>query len=530
MVLNGADGCGAKDQPLTRSLSLGDVESDPLEKWQSFDSTDSTDLYNFSPTELSVAVLGTGNYGIAFAERLQNVAYVDAVLGSRNGRADPKGFPLPCKVMSYEDAVDGANIIVFGIPAHAYGKVIESLGQKLNGKIIIDVSNSPPLTIGQRLRNLGLRRNDYESKSNAERLEDLLRGKGVVDYAIVKAFNNISAYTLSQPAGSVAMRKSCMLSGESAKAKKVVALLSKKMGFEVMHLGGKDAALAQEGCVHRFFQGWMAAITIGVFLAAVYAVYITIAYFVYGSADWRTFPKKTFLMVTGNVSSALLVLSFLPGPIACFWQLARGTARRPFPAWFGGWLQIRKQLGVLSFFVCIPHVIIACMGSAATQVFLVYQFAPVLGTVAFTSLYLMAMCSNSSVVGQFTMSEFKFIFVKVGYFAIVMTAAHLACITYYSYVLVGPNEVVKPGEAPPTVTYALALCCSALVIKIVASIPPISTLVDQIRAQQNVSILPRWLLHSPRDLESNSESWTAKSSQNGGAKQEGTLKSQVEEC
>lgn len=460
---------------------------------QTFDSVESL---NFMRGDFSVAVFGTGNYGVAFAERLLKVDDFSVVLASRRGSADPKGFSMPCKVYSYEEAAEMAKIIVLAIPVGAFSSVIERLGNKLDGKILIDVSNTPPTTVIQRLRNTVRRQSSDGSitMSNAEHLESLLDENNVEECAVIKAFNNISAYALSQPPNSTAVSKACMLSGEDAEAKKVVALMSRKMGFEVMHLGGLDAALAQEGVVHRFFESWTTAVSIAAVLTVVYFLYITLGYFVYGNADWQVFPKKTFLMVTGNVSMALLVLSFLPGPIASFWQLARGTARRPFPTFFGTWLQIRKQLGLLAFFVCIPHVIIACMGSAATEISLVYQFAPVFGTIAFTLFYIMATCSNGSVSGHFTWSEFRFVFVQVGYGTVTMTTAHLACITYYNYVTLGERMITKPSYAPPTVVFALAFCSLAVILKMIVSIPPISTAVDQIRAQQNVSILPKWML------------------------------------
>lgn len=99
---------------------------------------------------------------------------------------------------------------------------------------------------------------------------------------------------------------------------------------------------------------------IGFSLTVVFLLYAPIAYRAAGPLEWITYPTRAFLIVAGDVFAGLLAMTFLPGTIAAFWQLFRGTATRPFPVWFGTWLAIRKQLGLLAFAIAIPHVIMAC--------------------------------------------------------------------------------------------------------------------------------------------------------------------------
>mmetsp|Transcript_4384 Transcript_4384/g.13286 ORF Transcript_4384/g.13286 Transcript_4384/m.13286 type:complete len:494 (-) Transcript_4384:139-1620(-) len=456
-----------------------------------FDTVESVDL---SSASVSVAVLGTGNYGVAFAERLvKSGSEVHVVLASRRGEEDPNGFPMPCRVTTFERAVQVSSIVIFAVPPVAHEKLVDRLGDRLEGKVIVDVSNAVRRTYTDSLTTC-LRRGyeDYEAgRSNAERLQTLIEKAGINKCHVVKAFNNISAYSLSMPPGSPgAMTKACMVSGDDEAAKKKVAILARRMRFEVMHLGGLEASLNQENVVHRFFEGWKVACGIGFFLSLAFLLYVTLAYFVGGLIEWDEYPTKAFLIVTGDVSATLLALSFFPGPLAALLQLARGTARRPFPAWFASWLQIRKQLGLLAFFVCVPHVIIACMRRVETLNRVGNQLAPVFGTIAFALFYCMATCSNSSVSGHFTWSEFKFIFVNVGYATVTFTVCHLVCILA---IFVQDYGNLQATKTPPSVIFALCMCGLSLVLKFVVSSPPISPVVEKIRANYDVSLLPRCL-------------------------------------
>uniref|UniRef100_A0A7S2ZIU6 Pyrroline-5-carboxylate reductase catalytic N-terminal domain-containing protein n=1 Tax=Rhodosorus marinus TaxID=101924 RepID=A0A7S2ZIU6_9RHOD len=441
-----------------------------------------------------VAVLGTGAYGAAFAERLvQSNSGVEVVMGSRRKRIDPRGFPLPCEVMSYEDAVAGADIVVIAVRVEDHATVVERLGNRLDGVIIVDVSNSPPKTVLGGLRER-FTRGDSESsnKSIAKNLERELKANEI-NADVVKAFNNISAYTLSQPRNNPgATTKACMISGDSESAKSAVALMARRMGFDVMHLGDLDAAKGQEGAVHSFFEGWKIACTIGLVLTFIFLLYITIAYWVAGPLSWMKYPTKAFLIVTGDVSAGLLAFTFLPGPIAAFWQIFRGTATRPFPAWFGTWLGIRKQLGLLAFVVAIPHVIMACKGDEPTELQIENQLAPVFGIIAFVLFFVMSSCSNTTVSGHFTWAEFRFVFVYIGYGVVSFTLAHVVCVLVIQLDLVAEDNGYT-GAAPLCAIYLTAILGLAMLLKFVVSVPPLNGWVNKIRNHQKLDLLPSWL-------------------------------------
>ncbi|KAJ8902608.1 hypothetical protein NDN08_005928 [Rhodosorus marinus] len=461
---------------------------------------------------LRIAVLGTGQYGSAFAERLgRNNAGISVVLGSRRELIDPNGFPLPCSVLSYEQAAEESDVIVFAFKVDDHADVVASLGNRLEGKVIVDVSNSAHRSYLQRIRERLSRTQNIDQSaggSNTIRLHRLLE-KELVHADVVKAFNNISAYSLSLPSRSPgASRNACMISGDSDDAKQLVARIARTMGFEVVHMGGLDASAGQEGAVHSFFEGWKIACGIGFALTVAFLLYVTIAYWAISSLEWITYPTRSFLIVTGDVSAGLLAMTFLPGPIAAFWQLFRGTATRPFPAWFGTWLTIRKQLGLLSFAISIPHVIMACKGDEPTELRISSQLAPVFGTVAFLLFFVMSSCSRGTASAHFTWSEFRFIFVHIGYGVVGFTLAHVVCIgvghveDFHS-----SADSTSPfsGETALSAMFLVGVLGLSILLKLIVSVPPMRTWVGRIRSHQKLDLFPVWLRlsTSPSDADVN---------------------------
>ncbi|CAB1334229.1 unnamed protein product [Coregonus sp. 'balchen'] len=57
------------------------------------------------------------------------------------------------------------------------------------------------------------------------------------------------------------------------------------------------------------------------------------------------------------VSLIMLSLCYLPGVLASFLQLYRGTKYRRFPDWLDRWMLCRKQLGLLSLGFAFLHVV-----------------------------------------------------------------------------------------------------------------------------------------------------------------------------
>uniref|UniRef100_A0AAY5EVJ1 Ferric oxidoreductase domain-containing protein n=1 Tax=Electrophorus electricus TaxID=8005 RepID=A0AAY5EVJ1_ELEEL len=58
-----------------------------------------------------------------------------------------------------------------------------------------------------------------------------------------------------------------------------------------------------------------------------------------------------------NVALVALALVYLPGLLAAWLQLWRGTKYQRFPRWLDGWLLRRKQLGLLGFLCAALHAV-----------------------------------------------------------------------------------------------------------------------------------------------------------------------------
>ncbi|XP_042862224.1 metalloreductase STEAP4-like [Penaeus japonicus] len=85
--------------------------------------------------------------------------------------------------------------------------------------------------------------------------------------------------------------------------------------------------------------------------------------------EGETWTERTFkhlALLNLNRASAItalwtLTLCYLPGVIAAYLQLIRGTKYSRFPSWLDTWLKMRKQLGLSMLFLAAIH---TCLGLA----------------------------------------------------------------------------------------------------------------------------------------------------------------------
>ena len=71
---------------------------------------------------------------------------------------------------------------------------------------------------------------------------------------------------------------------------------------------------------------------------------------------WNTIPTTTVNTSLAHHAITMLSLCYIPGLIASFLQLIRGTKYSRFPNWLDKWLRMRKQLGLLMLFSASLHV------------------------------------------------------------------------------------------------------------------------------------------------------------------------------
>jgi metalloreductase STEAP3 len=127
---------------------------------------------SFSKQSPSVAILGTGDFSRALCSRLVDSGY-QVTLGSRRPERRNLVARSPrltdVQVLTIEAAVNDADVIFLAIPAEAMQQTLESVRLSLQGKILVDVSNTTS-----------------QGSTTAERLQE-----GFPECAVVKGFNTL---------------------------------------------------------------------------------------------------------------------------------------------------------------------------------------------------------------------------------------------------------------------------------------------------------------------------------------------------
>jgi predicted dinucleotide-binding enzyme len=176
----------------------------------------------------TLGLIGAGHIGSQLARLAVENGY-DVVLS--NSRGPETLAPLVAELGSHaraaspSEAASAGDIVVVTIPLKAIGTVpVEPLA----GKIVIDTNNYYPQRDGH------IPELDNESTTTAELLQrHLARSK------VVKAFNHIYAAELTthgQPKGTP-NRRALVIAGDDASAKRTVADLIDRFGFDVVDAG-----------------------------------------------------------------------------------------------------------------------------------------------------------------------------------------------------------------------------------------------------------------------------------------------------
>merc|ERR1712226_369272 len=209
----------------------------------------------------------------------------------------------------------------------------------------------------------------------------------------------------------------------------------------------------------------------------------------------------------------MLSLCYIPGLIASFLQLIRGTKYSRFPNWLDKWLRMRKQLGLLMLFSASLHAVLSCMAFSPTYHELAWGnpkeiYTDVLeggwgpktlvqnqtikvfgsdkmdwrgesfiitGVVAYAFAVLLGITSLPSVTAALSWKEFAFVQSGLGWTAMVVLCAH--DIFYGWPYLNGPSCYIPSGFQ-----YALYVPGLTILLKLPLILPPLSTHLDRIRA------------------------------------------------
>ncbi|KAK7886379.1 hypothetical protein WMY93_026000 [Mugilogobius chulae] len=361
-------------------------------------------------------------------------------------------------------------------PAHLHMCAQRSLrlstnhGPYLQGKVLVDLSNN-------------LKKGIYP-EANAEYLQRLVPGA-----AVVKGLNTLSAWALQN---GLLAGKQAYLCGDSAEAKQAVSEVCTRLGLQVLDRG----SLVEASSEHR-----PGPHCILLLLPAHQGV-------IYAKVEKKEDISFRIMISLANkvfpiVSLVMLSLCYLPGVIASFIQLYRGTKYRRFPDWLDRWMLCRKQIGlvalgfavlhaVLTFIIPIRYSVRHKLISRVVDEMKKNKTTPfdfdnteawgtdsllILGSVGFFLYVILGISSLPSVGASLSWREFNFIQSKLGHLTLFICTAH-----GYIY---GWNKLMLPSTykwyTPPGYMLCLIVPSVVLVLKVVLLLPCVDRTLTRIR-------------------------------------------------
>ncbi|XP_038653868.1 metalloreductase STEAP4-like [Scyliorhinus canicula] len=430
----------------------------------------------------TICILGTGDFGRSLGIKLLKSGH-PVVFGSR----DPKNsalLPSGAQVFSHAEALKISKIIFLAVHRENYD-FIPALSDLLDGKVLVDVSNN-------------LRMNQYP-ESNAQYLSQLVPKANVV-----KGFNTVSAWALQS--GSLDASNQVFVCGDDNISKQLVMDVARSIGLTPLDQGSLLAATELENYPLQLFPMWRLTFIIMAGLTVFFFLYNVVLKVIYSYVIYNT--DKTYQMVISipnhvfpSVSLILLGLVYLPGVIAAFLQLYRGTKYKRFPDWLDKWMLCRKQLGLASFAYGFLHVFYSLVKplryifywkqvqyaasqvkkNTTSEIEMVWVWRGdlfyALGILGFFVFFLLGITSLPSVSNAMNWREFRFVQSKLGHVTLLLCTAHTA--------VLGWNKFLRPTAfkwgLPPGYMLAMVIPCIVLVLKLILITPCVDRMITRIR-------------------------------------------------
>jgi predicted dinucleotide-binding enzyme len=173
---------------------------------------------------MKIGIIGTGNIGGTLARKLSAAGHEVRVANSR-GPEGVRAFAqeIGATPVDTRGAIEGADLVILSIPLPAVAKLPKGLFDSLPESVpIVDTGNYYPGVRDPQIPEL-----DEGKVESAWVSEQIGR-------SIIKAFNNILAYSLAElgrPAGSPD-RIAVAVAGDDAQAKRVVMNIVNEVGFD----------------------------------------------------------------------------------------------------------------------------------------------------------------------------------------------------------------------------------------------------------------------------------------------------------
>jgi len=190
-------------------------------------------------SDTTVAIIGTGNIGSRLAANLA-AGGQDFLLASRDqqtARAIASTLDRYAEVVSVDEAVDRADVVVLATWFDTSKQLITEYGDRLVGKVIVDPSN--PVGMGD---DGTFHKTIGERESSGQILASLLPDGA----HLVKAFGTLSAGTLSAAAHRKPEPAVQFYATDDDAAGTVVAELIRADGYDPIRVGGLDQSIRIE--------------------------------------------------------------------------------------------------------------------------------------------------------------------------------------------------------------------------------------------------------------------------------------------
>uniref|UniRef100_UPI00398EBF03 metalloreductase STEAP4-like isoform X1 n=1 Tax=Pristiophorus japonicus TaxID=55135 RepID=UPI00398EBF03 len=430
----------------------------------------------------TICIFGTGDFGRSFGMRLLKSGY-PVVFGSR----DPKHsilLPSGAQVFSHADALKISKIIFLAVHRENYD-FLPALSDLLDEKVLVDVSNN-------------IRMNQYP-ESNAQYLAQLVPKANVV-----KGFNTVSAWALQS--GSLDASSQVFVCGDDNKSKQLVMDVARSIGLTPLDQGSLLAAQELENYPLQLFPMWRLPFIITAGLTVFFFLYCMVIKVIYPYVEKNVDDTYRMMISIPNivfpiVSLILLGLVYLPGVIAAFLQLYRGTKYKRFPNWLDTWMLCRKQLGLVAFAYGFLHVFYSLVRplryssywrlvrnvasqvkkNTTTEVEMIWVWRAdvfyALGILGFSVFGLLGITSLPSVSNTMNWREFRFVQSKLGHVTLLLCTAHTA--------VLGWNKFLKPTSfkwgLPSGYILSMVIPCIVLVLKLILITPCVDRMLTRIR-------------------------------------------------
>jgi 8-hydroxy-5-deazaflavin:NADPH oxidoreductase len=198
-------------------------------------------------SDRTVAIIGTGNIGTRLAANFA-AGGQDFLLAGRDQEATRElasDLDGHAEVVSVDEAVDRADVLVIAVWLDAFKQLIAQYGERLAGKVIVDPTNPVgPDDAGVYRKVIG------EQESSGLILAGLLPAGA----RLVKAFGTLSAGSLSAAARQEPERAVQFYAADDEAAGALVADLIRAGGYEPVRVGGLDQSIRIEmfGDLHEY--------------------------------------------------------------------------------------------------------------------------------------------------------------------------------------------------------------------------------------------------------------------------------------